>query len=89
MSETIMAIVEHYRLGEIVGGPTAGTNGNINPFEVPGGYRITWTGMKVLKHDGSPHHGIGISPTAPASRTQSGVAEGRDELLEHALELLR
>jgi C-terminal processing protease CtpA/Prc len=88
-SETIMAIVEYYRLGEIVGGPTAGTNGNINPFEVPGGYRITWTGMKVLKHDGSPHHGVGISPTAPASRTRSGVAEGRDELLEHALELLR
>jgi len=52
-SETIMAIVEQYRLGEIVGGPTAGTNGNTNSFPVPGGYQITWTGMKVLKHDGS------------------------------------
>jgi hypothetical protein len=88
-SETIMAIVEHYRLGEIVGAPTAGTNGNINPFTVPGGYRITWTGMRVLRHDGSQHHGVGIVPTVSASRTRAGVANGRDEVLERALSLLR
>lgn len=85
-AESCMGIVEHYKLGEIVGGPTAGTNGNINPFELPGGYRIVWTGMKVLKHDGSQHHGIGILPTIPVSRTIKGVAEGRDELLERAIE---
>jgi C-terminal processing protease CtpA/Prc len=88
-SETIMAIVEYYHLGEIVGGPTAGTNGNINSFTVPGGYQITWTGMKVLKHDGSQHHGIGIAPSEPASRTQAGVAAGKDEVLERALKLLK
>jgi C-terminal processing protease CtpA/Prc len=88
-SETIMAIVEHYRLGRIVGGATAGTNGNINPFTVPGGYRITWTGMQVLKHDGSAHHGVGIAATVPVSRTRAGVAAGRDEVLERALELLK
>jgi C-terminal processing protease CtpA/Prc len=88
-SETIMAIVEHYRLGEIVGGPTAGSNGNTNPFTVPGGYEITWTGMKVLKHDGSQHHGVGIVPTVRASRTRAGVAGGRDEVLERALSLFR
>jgi hypothetical protein len=87
-SETIMAIVEHYRLGEIVGGPTAGTNGNTNPFTVPGGYQITWTGMKVLKHDGSQHHGVGIAATVPVSRTRAAVADGRDEVLERALSLL-
>jgi hypothetical protein len=88
-SETIMAIVDNYRLGEIVGGPTAGTNGNTNAFAVPGGYQITWTGMKVLKHDGSQHHGVGIVPTVPASRTRAGVAAGKDEVLERALSLLR
>ena len=88
-SETIMAIVERYRLGEIVGSPTAGTNGNINPFTVPGGYGITWTGMKVLKHDGSQHHGVGIAPTVPAARTREGVASGRDELLERARSLFK
>ena len=84
-SETIMAIVEHQHLAEIVGGTTAGTNGNINPFTLPGNYHITWTGMQVLKHDGSPHHGVGIHPTIPASRTRAGIAAGRDEVLEVAL----
>jgi C-terminal processing protease CtpA/Prc len=87
-AETVMGIVEAFKLGEIVGEPTAGTNGNVNPFRLPGGYSISWTGMKVLKHDGSQHHGIGIRPTVPVSRTRKGVAEGKDELLLKAIEVV-
>jgi C-terminal processing protease CtpA/Prc len=87
-AESVMGIVEAYRLGEIVGGTTAGTNGNVNPIALPGGYRIGWTGMRVLKHDGSRHHGVGILPTVPVERTRAGVAAGRDELLERALEVV-
>jgi hypothetical protein len=87
-AESCMGIVEHYKLGAIVGGPTAGTNGNVNPFTLPGGYRVVWTGMKVLKHDGSRHHGVGIVPTVPVSQTIAGVAAGRDELLEKAIEVV-
>ncbi len=87
-AESYMGIVEAYHLGEIVGGPTAGTNGNVNPFALPGGYRVVWTGMKVTKHDGSRHHGVGIRPTVPVSRTIQGVAAGRDELLEKAIEVV-
>lgn len=87
-AESCMGIVEYYRLAEIVGGPTAGTNGNVNPFTVPGGYQIYWTGMKVLKHDGSQHHGIGILPTVPAARTRAGAASGVDELLQRALQIV-
>jgi len=87
-AETFLGIIEHYELGEIVGGPTAGTNGNVNPFTLPGGYRIMWTGMQVLKHDGSQHHGVGILPTVPVSRTIQGVAEGRDEVLEKGIEVV-
>jgi C-terminal processing protease CtpA/Prc len=88
-AETYLGIIEHYRLAEIVGGPTAGTNGNINPLTLPGGHSISWTGMKVLKHDGSQHHGVGIQPTVPVARTIRGVADGRDELLETAVEIVR
>ncbi len=45
--------------------------------------------MRVVKHDGSQHHLIGIQPTVPATRTIRGLAEGRDEFLEIALELIR
>jgi C-terminal processing protease CtpA/Prc len=88
-AESFMSFIEHYKLAEIVGQPTAGTNGNVNPLMLPGGFRITWTGMKVLKHDGSQHHLIGIQPTVPANRTIRGVIEGRDELLEKALEIVK
>jgi C-terminal processing protease CtpA/Prc len=88
-AETCLAIIEYYKLGDIVGGPTAGTNGNINHFSVPGGFSITWTGMKVLKHDGSQFHGIGILPTVPVSRTLVGVAAGKDEVLDRALDFLQ
>ena len=87
-AESVMGIVEAYRLGEIVGEPTAGTNGNVNPLPLPGGYGVGWTGMQVLKNDGSRHHGVGIQPTVPARRTRAGVAAGRDELLETALEVV-
>jgi len=43
--------------------------------------------MKVLKHDGSQHHGVGIHPTVPVERTLQGIAAGRDEALERALEV--
>lgn len=88
-AETYLGMVEHYHLAEIVGGPTAGTNGNVNPFGLPGGYQLTWTGMRVLKHDGSRHHGVGILPTVPVQRTRQGITEGRDEVLERGLELVR
>ena len=57
-------------------------------FRASGGYRFFWTGMKVLKHDGSQHHLIGIRPTVPLERTLKTVLEGRDELVEKALELI-
>lgn len=88
-AETYMGIIEHYKLGPIVGATTAGTNGNVNPFTVPGGYSLSWTGLKVLKHDGSRHHGVGIAPTIPAQRTLAGVAARRDEVLERGIEVAK
>ena len=87
-AESVMGIVEYYKLGDIVGQPTAGANGNVNPFTLPGDYTIRWTGMRVIKHDGSQHHLIGIRPTVPVERTLEGVREGRDEVLERALDLI-
>ena len=87
-AESFMSFVEHYRLGEIVGQPTAGTNGNVNNFVLPGAFTVMWTGMRVVKHDGSQHHLVGIRPTVPAERTIQGVREGRDELIEVALDVI-
>ena len=86
-AESVMAIVAHYRLAEIFGEATAGANGNVNPFTLPGGFRVAYTGMKVLHHDGSQHHLLGVVPTVPVQPTIAGVRAGRDEVLEQALGL--
>jgi C-terminal processing protease CtpA/Prc len=84
-AETYLGIAEHFKLGHIVGEATAGANGNVNGFEIPGGYTIGFTGMKVIRHDDAQHHLHGIRPTVPAVRTVKGIREGRDEVLEAAI----
>ncbi len=88
-AESVMGYIEDFQLATIVGQPTAGTNGNVNSFTLPGVYTITWTGMRVLKHDGSPHHGVGIIPHVLVERTVKGVKAGRDEFLEKAIEIAK
>ncbi|HEY7395558.1 MAG TPA: S41 family peptidase, partial [Gemmatimonadaceae bacterium] len=84
-AESTMGIVEQFKLGEIVGSTSAGTNGNVNPFTVMGAYSIAYTGMRVRKLDNTPHHGVGIKPTIPVPRTIRGVTAGRDEALDRAI----
>lgn len=88
-AESIMGIVEHYKMGAIVGSTTAGTNGNVNPFLLPGHYYMVFTGMRVRKHDGSSHHGVGIKPTIPIEPTIAGIRAGRDEVLERGLQYVK
>ena len=85
--ETMMGIIDHYNLATTVGGPTAGCNGNVNQINLPCGYRVWWTGMKVLKHDGSQLYLKGFQPDYPVNRTIQAVSEGRDEYLETALKI--
>jgi len=81
-------MIEHYRWAELVGQPSAGANGNLNSCVLPGGYRMVWTAGRVLKHDGSPWYGVGARPTIPARRTVAGIAAGRDEMVDRAVEVV-
>ena len=87
--ETALGIIDHYKLGKLVGDTTAGTNGNVNFIPLMGGYSIMWTGMKVMKHDGSQLHLIGFQPDYPVKRTIKAIREGRDEYIEKAVEVLK
>ncbi len=87
--ETLLGIVDYYKLGKLVGDTTAATNGNANYINLMGDYRIMWTGLKTLKHDGSQHHLIGFRPDYPVKRTIKAITEGRDEYIEKAREILK
>ena len=45
--------------------------------------------MKVLKHNGSRHHGIGILPTVYVNKTIQGIKENRDEFYDKAFEIAK
>ncbi len=87
--ETMMGIIDHYNLATTVGELTAGCNGNVNYINLPCGYRVMWTGMKVLKHDGNQLYLKGFEPDYPVNKTIKAIREGRDEYLEKALEVAR
>jgi hypothetical protein len=88
-AESVMGYVADRGLATIVGAPTAGTNGNVASFDVPSGRQITFTGMRVTRHDGrSRRHLIGIAPDVPLTPTIDGIRRGRDELLEAAVAVI-
>jgi hypothetical protein len=88
-AESVMGYVSALDLATIVGSTTAGANGNVTSFTVPGGFTINFTGMRVTGHDGrSPFHLVGVTPDIPTRPTLAGLRAGRDELLERALEVL-
>ena len=88
-AETFLALVDNGKLAPVVGEPTAGSNGGVALYVLPDGTRVSWTGQKAVRADGGRLHGVGIRPTVPVSRTLKGLAEGRDEPLERAIELVR
>jgi hypothetical protein len=88
-AESYMSFIEHYKLATIIGEPSAGTNGTVNLIDLPLNYHIAWTGMRVLKQNGTPLHGVGILPDVYMTKTIKGVRENRDEFLEKAIELAK
>lgn len=82
-----MGMVAYNHLALIVGGPTAGTGGDINWIVLPGGYSISFTGMRLLAEDRSRFLGVGIKPDVPVEPTIAGIRAGRDEVLEKAMEI--
>lgn len=72
-----------------VGTATAGANGNVTDFTVPGGLTITFTGLEIRHADGRQLQRVGLVPDIPVEPTRAGLKAGRDEVLEKAVEYLK
>ncbi len=73
----------------VVGSQTAGADGNVTNVGLPGEISTRFTGLGVFYPDGTPTQRVGIVPDVVVSRTVQGLREGRDEVLEAALKILR
>ena len=67
-----------------VGSPTAGANGDITNFWVPGGILVGFTGQAVSHPDGRPLQRKGLIPDIEVLPTIDGIRSGEDEVLEKA-----
>lgn len=69
----------------VVGSTTAGADGNVSPFSLPGGLRTAISGIGVFYPDKRPTQRIGIVPDVEVRPTIAGIRAGRDEVLEEAM----
>jgi C-terminal processing protease CtpA/Prc len=84
-SETMLQYARPAHIGELVGEPTGGTNGNIAIFDTTNGLRVRFTGMQVLNVDRGRFHGKGFAPDVTVHPTADGIRAGKDEILEAAI----
>lgn len=74
---------------KVVGSRTAGADGNVSTIVLPGGISSWISGIGVFYPDGTPTQRVGIKVDYQIKPTIKGITEGKDELLEKALELLK
>ena len=72
-----------------IGTPTAGANGDITFMVMPGNLPVSFTGHNVRHADGRQLQRVGIQPHIKVAPTIRGMREGRDEILEAAIEFLQ
>ncbi len=73
----------------VVGSQTAGADGNVSLIRLPGGLSTLISGLGVFYPDGRPTQRIGIVPDIEIRPTISGLREGRDDVFDEAVRLLR
>ena len=72
----------------VIGNTTAGADGNVVGIQLPGGVCSYFSGIGIYYPDGTETQRVGIIPDIYVWPTVKGIREGRDELLEKALEWL-
>jgi hypothetical protein len=72
----------------VIGSTTAGADGNVSEIILPGGIRTLISGIGVYYPDGKETQRVGIIPDIVVKPTLKGIIEGRDEVLEKAIEII-
>lgn len=73
----------------VMGSQTAGADGNASNVFLPGGMASYISGLGVYYPDKKPTQGIGIVPDIEVKPTIKGITEGKDEVLERAMQYIR
>jgi C-terminal processing protease CtpA/Prc len=72
----------------VMGSTTSGADGNVSDIALPGGISTMISGIGVYYPDGRETQRIGIVPDIEVKPTIEGIKNGRDEVLEKAIEYI-
>lgn len=70
-----------------IGSQTAGADGNVSLIIFPGNYKTYMSGLGVYYPDGRETQRVGITVDIEVKPTIEGLKEGRDEVMEKAIEV--
>jgi C-terminal processing protease CtpA/Prc len=87
-AEHICALIKSVAAVTFVGSRTSGANGGVTRTILPGGIVVNFTGQSVRHADGSQLQRVGIAPDVEARLTLHGIRDGRDDVLQRAIEFL-
>ena len=73
----------------IIGSPTAGANGGVAQFNIPGGLTLYFSQQGILMRNGQRIQRYGLQPDILISPTIKGIQAGKDEVLERAVKFLQ
>ena len=72
----------------VIGSTTAGADGNVSFFFLPGGVKTCISGIGIYYPDGRETQRVGIVPDITVQPTIQGIIDGRDEMLEKAIAII-
>ncbi len=73
---------------KVVGSMTAGADGNVVPIILPGNIRTSISSLGIYNPDETETQRVGIVPDVLIQPTIKGIMEGKDEVLEKAIQLI-
>lgn len=88
MGESIVAILRHCPDVIIVGSPTAGSDGPVSTFVMPGGVHVRFTGDGFYFANKKAIQNIGIHPDIYVWATKKGIVTNIDEILQKAINII-
>ncbi|MDR2008936.1 MAG: hypothetical protein LBQ22_00445 [Bacteroidales bacterium] len=81
-----------FRAGDnttVIGSTTAGADGNVSTITLPGGLETWISGIGVYYPDRTKTQRIGIVPDIWVEPTINGIKQGKDEVLEKTIEIIK
>lgn len=73
----------------VIGEASTGADGNVAFLPLPGELQLQFTSFGIYEMDGAQTQCTGIQPDVAVHYTAEGIREGRDEIMEAALNRLR